>query len=111
MKLLVCAKCSEVFSLSHEYKECKGGHAGGRYVDNLNAHYWGPRETTFILGFANGSFVDALRGQLMHGDLPPTELGGYGFTSPGREFKAFIIPYSASSVHRSTKDLTQKQPV
>ncbi len=107
MKLLLCVSCNEIFSLSHEYRECRGGHCGGRYTDNQNLKYWGPMDTTFVLGFSNSTFVSALRDQLALGNLPPSHLPGYGMTSPGREFKAFVIPDCAPSVHYSTKELTQ----
>ncbi len=111
MKLLCCIKCNEIFNLSLHYAECKGGHCGGLYVDNLVAQYWGPKETTFVLGFANSSFVGAVRDQLNKGDLPPRAMPGYGVTSPGREFTAFVIPNSSPSVIHSTKELTAKKRV
>lgn len=103
MKLILCVKCNEVFSLSREYRECKDGHCGGQYVDNLNAEVWGDPEKMFVLGFANGTLTSALRGQLNEGDLAPRHMPGYGTVSPGREFDAFVIPESASSVKRSTE--------
>jgi hypothetical protein len=102
MKLLLCIQCNEVFSLSTDgYRECKGGHCGGEYVDHINAEVWGDPKKMFVLGFGNGTVVDALRGQLDEGDLPPRHMSGYGKVSPGREFDAFIIPESAGSVKRS----------
>jgi hypothetical protein len=103
MKLFLCSKCSEIFNLSHEYRECKGGHGGGKYVDSLNAKVWGPSDTIFVLGFTNGSLIDAIGNQKEHGDLPATMLYGGDIVSPGRRFDAFIIPDSASSVERVDK--------
>jgi hypothetical protein len=100
MKLILCARCNQVFNLSRSYRECDGGHGGGQYIDNLNARVWGPKERIYVLGFANGSLVDALRDQQQLGDQTPVYMPGYGITSPGREFTAFIIPDSAGSVER-----------
>lgn len=37
MKLLMCAECWQVFSLTQEYVECSGGHGGGLYLDRVSA--------------------------------------------------------------------------
>lgn len=101
MKLLLCAKCSQIFNLTRTYQECRGGHGGGQYVNELDAKIWGPKKTIFVLGFANSTLTGALRDQIAHGDLPETYLPGYGITSPGRDFKAFVIPESADSIDHS----------
>ncbi len=101
MKLICCVTCNQTFSLSRTYQECKGEHGGGQYVDNLNAKVWGPREKIFVLGFANSTFIGALRDQLHYGDQPQKYITGYGVTSPGREFTAFVIPDMAASVDRT----------
>ena len=100
MKLLLCGRCNEVFSLSKEYAECKGGHGGGQYIDDLNAKIWGPEERIFILGFANLSLVDALRAQIKDGDQPADFYYAGKMTPKGREFTAFVIPAAADSVER-----------
>ena len=100
MKLLLCAKCNQVFNLAFHYKECDGGHTGGQYIDNLNAKVWGDLTNAFVLGFANTSLTGALRDQLNIGDQPPSYLPGYGLTPKGREFTAFVIPDAAESVER-----------
>jgi hypothetical protein len=100
MKLLCCGICNQVFDLSNVYKECLGGHGGGQYVDRLNAKVWGPKDRIFVLGFANNSFIDALRDQIKQGDS--YELMPYAgkMTPTGRRFTAFIIPDSADSIIR-----------
>lgn len=106
MKLLTCIKCNEVFNLGYEIKECAGKHIGGVYVDELNAKIWGKKETLVVVGFANSSFSSAVNQQRMHGDLPPTgTYGGQRGVSMGRDFTAFIIPDSASSI-----DWTEEKP-
>ena len=108
MKLMLCITCNQVFNLSPDrYRECDGGHCGGEYVDSINAEVWGDPKKTFVLGFGNGTVVEALRDQLAHGDRPPCHMPGYGVTSPGREFDAFIIPESAKSVKRSSNRPTR----
>jgi len=100
MKLLCCAKCNQVFSLSYTYAECKGGHGGGQYIDNLNAKVWGDPTEVFVLGFANSSLVRALREQINFGDSEEKMYYPGGLTPKGREFLAFIIPEAATSVER-----------
>lgn len=100
MKLLLCVKCNDTFSLGFKYKECSCGLCGGQYIDNLNAKVWGDPEKSFVLGFANSTFTLALRDQLHRGDLPPTLYYGGQLTPPGREFTAFVIPNAAASVER-----------
>lgn len=75
MKLLRCHNCHAVFSLGLDTRDCPDcGKCGGRYLDNFDAIWWGD---AVPLGFANGSFTEALRHQ------PET--------GPGRIFEAFII--------------------
>ena len=100
MKLLLCAKCQQVFNLGFKYRECDGNHCGGQYIDHLNAKVWGDLPNAFVLGFSNSSLTGALRDQLHIGDQSPSYLPGYGMTPKGREFTAFVIPDAASSVER-----------
>jgi hypothetical protein len=100
MKLLCCTKCNQVFNLSRYYKECDGQHGGGQYIDNLNAKVWGDPARIFVLGFANNSFVGALRDQLQIGDRPADFYYAGKTTSKGREFTAFVIPSAVDSVIR-----------
>lgn len=100
MKLVCCIKCNQVFNLWYDYQECRGGHGGGQYVDRLNAKVWGDPTEIFVLGFANTSFIRALREQLNFGDQEAEFMPGYGVTPKGREFTAFVIPDAATSVVR-----------
>jgi hypothetical protein len=100
MKLLCCIRCNQIFSLSHEYAECKGGHGGGQYVDNLNAKVWGDKKQIFVLGFANSTFISALRGQLNEGDSKEEFFYAGKMTPKGRDFTAFVIPDAADSIIR-----------
>ncbi len=109
MKLLFCAKCEEIQKLWFEYKECKCGQCGGQYTDNLNAKIWGNPETTFVLGFANRSFIQALRDQMIIGDSEIKMNYAGEVTTKGRDFTAFVIPNAARSVKRFlTKDEYEK---
>jgi hypothetical protein len=100
MKLFCCATCNEIFNLSFDYKECQGGHGGGQYVDRVNAKVWGDLTKIFVLGFANTSFVGALRDQLSYGDQAADFYYAGKMTPKGREFTAFVIPEAADSVER-----------
>jgi hypothetical protein len=65
-------------------------------VTNLTAKIWGTKELITTLGFANTSFIDAVRKQIIEGDSK---------TGRGREFTAFVIPNSAGSVqHYETRE-------
>ncbi len=97
MKLLLCRICSDVFSLDYEEKVCGCGKSGGRYVDNINAEYWGKK--AMLLGFANLSFAKAITMQIANGDLTEQVMPD-GVTVKGRSFEAFVIPASAPSVKK-----------
>ena len=77
MKLLVCVKCNDVFSVrTAEEKSCSCGLSKGQYkADGLHANYSGP---CFPVGFSNPSFISAIRNQ------PDRGLGV--------RFEAFVIP-------------------
>lgn len=74
MKLLMCPECADIFNLQRHVKTCSCGKARGQYTDDLNAIYSGG----IPLGFANSSFVEAVRNQ------PQAGLG--------KVFTAFVIP-------------------
>ena len=76
MKLLYCNNCQDVFRLYKTTSTCLCSDSGGHYkTDGLNAIYYGP---AVPLGFANPSFVAAIRSQPEWGN--------------GFEFTAFVIP-------------------
>ena len=76
MKLLYCNTCRDIVKLSYATRTCQCGATGGHYrEDGLNAIYYGP---AIPLGFANGSFHEAL------GNQP--EFG------MGTVYNAFVIP-------------------
>jgi hypothetical protein len=69
-------------------------------MDRINANVWGDPKTTFVIGFANTSFEDAMHAQLKDGDNPGMMPYAGGYVHKGRDFAAFIIPDSAPSVKR-----------
>ena len=76
MKLLYCNTCRDIVKLSRTTRTCQCGATGGHYrEDGLNAIYYGP---AIPLGFANGSFHEALDSQ--------PEFG------MGTVYNAFVIP-------------------
>lgn len=111
MKLLYCVKCHQVLNLSFDYKECDGGHGGGQYIDSLNAKVWGDIAKIFVLGFANTSFVSAMRNQLEHGDQSADFYYAGKMTPKGREFTAFVIPEAADSVQRVLERFDPIEPM
>ena len=76
MKLLYCNTCRDIVKLNRTTRTCHCGATGGHYKqDGLNAVYYGP---AIPLGFANGSFHEALDNQ--------PEFG------MGTNYNAFVIP-------------------
>ena len=76
MKLLYCNTCRDIVKLSYTTRTCQCGATGGHYkTDGLNAVYYGP---AIPLGFANGSFHEALGNQPEFGK--------------GTNYNAFVIP-------------------
>jgi hypothetical protein len=51
MKLLFCNKCHDVFRLDRDARKCHCGAVGGKYVNDLNAEYYGMGErfTAFVI--------------------------------------------------------------
>ena len=65
MKLLLCPKCSEVFSLSYKLKSCSCGYAVGKYLDDeySKEHGIGEYAGGFPIIFKNDSLLEAIRNQ------------------------------------------------
>jgi len=102
MKLLLCMKCSDIFSLTFEDRTCKCGETSGKYIDDLNAEIKGE---CMPIGFANSSFINALKMQEIenkHYD------GNKDTCCKGQEFTAFIIPEWAKSVKRVEEKIKEK---
>ena len=77
MKLIVCRECQDVVRLIQgEKRTCKCGKVGGKYLDELNAVYFG--DMAVPIGFANNSLAMAIRNQPKQG--------------MGQDFDAFVIP-------------------
>lgn len=76
MKLLLCKSCQDVIKLTYTSRTCECGKAGGRYLNDLDAEYFG--SSAVPIGFANGSLVDAVFKQPEKG--------------MGQTFTAFVIP-------------------
>lgn len=62
--------------MKREVKWCDCGKVGGKYVNDIDACYWG--NDAIPLGFANDSFVEAVKNQPESG--------------MGKRFIAFVIP-------------------
>lgn len=102
MKLLLCVKCSDVFSLKTSgMTTCICGQTSGRYTDNLNAEVSGVKDKFMVLGFDNSSLIETIRAQLLLGDSQEKMIYGPKEVTKGRDFKAFIIPDSSTTVKRT----------
>lgn len=75
MKLLFCTECYDVFNLVlDKEKSCSCGKTRGKYIDNLNAVYYG---CGVPMGFNNSEFIKSMVKQKRYGS--------------GEDFKAFAI--------------------
>ncbi len=83
MKLLFCLNCEDVMNLNLKEKSCSCGESGGKYIDNLNAIYWGDCKP---LGFINSDFKTALVHQPNQGE--------------GKRFVSFVIPKRCPTMKR-----------
>lgn len=88
MKLLFCKSCQDVIRLNKDYKNCSCKKIGGKYIDDLNAIYFG--EQAVPLGFNNHSMLKAINTQ------PEDGLG--------KDFIAFVIPKKCNSFKFIKKD-------
>lgn len=87
MKLLLCLKCNDVFNLDVEtIRECSCGHTAGMYLNEIEAVYHGER--AFPLGFANGSFIEALKQERL-------DVSNEKEKDLGNRFEAFVIPWNS----------------
>lgn len=78
MKLLFCKNCQDVIKLIlNEKRVCKCGKVGGKYIDSLNAVYFG--DMAVPIGFANSSLINAVINQPQKNGM-------------GKDFTAFVIP-------------------
>lgn len=76
MKLLLCKECADIVRLIQDEKRiCKCGKVGGRYIDDLNAVYFG--ELAVPIGFENSTLLKAVHNQPKDG--------------MGERFTAFVI--------------------
>ncbi len=96
MKLLLCTKCSSIFSLSvGKEKSCDCNLSSGKYIDTLNAEISGP---CMPIGFKNSSFISSLKMILAENkvQVEPTCCSGVDFT-------AFFIHDCSTSIKRIEK--------
>ena len=79
MKLIYCNTCGDIVSLVVDKERvCECGKSGGKYLDYINAEYWGD---CIPLGFNNYDLAYKLENQ--------HNLPDYGM---GEKFEAFTIP-------------------
>jgi len=96
MKLLLCPKCSDIFSLSFKLKKCSCGHTVGRYLDDEYSKEHGIAEYSggYPIVFKNDSLLEAIRNQPRDGR--------------GIEFISFIAS-DESILFRVNDDLKDKK--
>jgi hypothetical protein len=59
MKLLFCKSCQDIVRMMAEPRECKCGAVGGRYLDDLDAVYYG--DDAIPMGASNPTMVKMAR--------------------------------------------------
>lgn len=102
MKLLFCLQCQDVVKLKIlDVVTCSCGACSGVYWDSLNAMYHGD---ALPIGFGNGSLSAAIRAQVSSGDSTEAMFYGGDYLTKGRSFDAFIIPESAPTYKKVTKE-------
>ncbi len=84
MKLLLCLKCNDIFSLDFFEKSCSCGSTKGKYLDQKFAEYCG--EFAVPLGISNPSLINAIKNQPHEG--------------MGELINAFIIPKNCPTFFR-----------
>ena len=90
MKLVLCTICHDVYKLTTQGKRtCACGHTWGYYLDDGLKAEVSDTPDTIVLGFHNGTLVDAIRKQRSEGDRED------GF---GHAFIAFLMPDNAPNV-------------
>ena len=102
MKLIHCFECGDIFNLSSDReKVCSCGQSKGKYRrDGMHADITGP---CVGIGFANHSFHDAfIRQQYDNKENSNKEIPAEECCL-GQDFKAFFIPETALTVHRTDK--------
>ena len=93
MKLLMCEKCCDIFSLSLKLKTCSCGVTSGKYIDKLNAEYKGK---ALLIGINNDSLKKAFWMQMIDDKDEGSE------NCSGSTFEAFIIPKKTKTLKRVT---------
>lgn len=86
MKLIFCEKCKDVVAIRPQKRSCFCGASWGQYLNSLDAVFGGE---SIPLGFANSSFLEALRDQ-------PT-------TGSGAVFMAFVIEKNCPTFRRDAE--------
>ncbi len=84
MKLVLCKKCWDVIKLEKTVRTCKCGSAGGKYLNDIQAVYYGSE--AIPLGFNNSSLLKALQDQPEYG--------------AGWPFDAFVIPKECPTMEK-----------
>jgi hypothetical protein len=84
MKLILCKQCTDVVRLFEVERRCKCGAVGGRYLDGLNAEYWG--DDAVPIGFHNALLLNAIANQ--------------PYTGMGKNFEAFVIPRECGTMKK-----------
>ena len=91
MKLIYCLSCdSSVRLVGEESRQCECGDVHGIYKDDLNAIFVAHSENYVLLGYANSTFVKAVKDYKKNGSPD-----GWGLN-----FSAFVIPEPCSTFVR-----------
>lgn len=92
MKLILCSRCQDVFKLQDFDRTCKCGKCGGRYLNDLDAVYWG--STALPIGFANSTLAEAVHSRPTKGN--------------GSRFMAWVMPLSVPTMKEIDPPINKK---
>lgn len=90
MKLLYCNECEDIVVLRSYMRSCECKACRGRYVDDVNAVYYGPAT---ILGVSNPTFSKAL-------SLTGIDVARGRERELGHTFESWVMPFGCPSVKK-----------
>lgn len=100
MKVMFCANCGDIFSLTpSEVRECRCGTVKGKY--NPDGHTAVTNGEGYCLGVNNHTLRDAM---LTYGKVPGVEERGYEWQRDNLKVEVWIRPHSGPSNPRSEVD-------
>lgn len=90
MKLLYCNECEDIVVLRSYFRTCECKSCRGRYVDDVNAIFYGPGT---VIGVSNPSFSKAL-------GMTALDVSRGRERDMGHNFDSWVMPLGCLSVKK-----------